>query len=174
MPTGSNLRSAGSCFCWPWSRLPSSLFFAARPPRNRARGSSHSPPVELRSCRVLAEARQSCPGSDYVSTFRGDGVAGRMSLPYSWRTTFQRFAATGSDRDVVACRGGPTFSAFGDDQLRRMPRWHAQFGIVAGVAQLFAVFFFPFFIWWAWIILASVLLVVRRAVASATVAQPAL
>jgi len=54
-----------------------------------------------------------------------------------------------------------------------LPRWYARLGVFVGVVQLFAFFFFPFFIWWAWIILTAVLLVVRRSLASATVAQPA-
>ena len=65
-------------------------------------------------CRVLAEPRQSWPESDYVSTFRGEGVGpdlaacgsdhvstfrgdecrSAMSLSCPRRTTFQRFATT--------------------------------------------------------------------------------
>jgi hypothetical protein len=55
-----------------------------------------------------------------------------------------------------------------------LPRWYGVAGIVAGVVQLFAYFFFPFFIWWAWIIVTSVLLVSRRSTVAASVAQPAL
>jgi hypothetical protein len=55
-----------------------------------------------------------------------------------------------------------------------LPRWYARLGILAGVVQLFGFFFFPFFVWWLWIIATSVLLVARRSPASVTVAQPAL
>jgi hypothetical protein len=55
-----------------------------------------------------------------------------------------------------------------------LPRWYARLGILAGVSQLFGFFFFPFFVWWLWIIVTSVLLVTRRSLASATIAQPAL
>lgn len=55
-----------------------------------------------------------------------------------------------------------------------LPRWYAVAGIVAGVVQLFGLFFFPFFVWWLWIAVTSVLLVRRRELAAATIPQPAL
>jgi hypothetical protein len=55
-----------------------------------------------------------------------------------------------------------------------LPRWFGIAGIAVGVVQLFGYFLFPFFVWWLWIIVASMLLVRRRAVAPATVPQPAL
>ena len=54
------------------------------------------------------------------------------------------------------------------------PRWYAQIGILAGVVQLFGFFFFPFFVWWLWIIVTSILLISRPSPAAAPVAQPAL
>ena len=47
--------------------------------------------------------------------FRVDGVSDGMSLLCPWWTTFQRFAAMGSDRDVVACRRGTKVSMFLSD-----------------------------------------------------------
>lgn len=55
-----------------------------------------------------------------------------------------------------------------------LPRWYAVAGIVAGVVQLFGLLFFPFFVWWLWIAVTSLLLVRRRELAAATVPQPAL
>lgn len=55
-----------------------------------------------------------------------------------------------------------------------LPRWYAWAGVAAGAVQLFGLFFFPFFIWWLWIAVTSVLLVTQRGVATATVAEPAL
>ena len=55
-----------------------------------------------------------------------------------------------------------------------LPRWYAQVGILAGVVQLFGFFFFPFFVWWLWIIVTSILLISRPSHAAARVAQPAL
>jgi hypothetical protein len=55
-----------------------------------------------------------------------------------------------------------------------LPRWYARLGIVAGVVQLFGFFFFPFFVWWLWIVGTSILLITRSTPAPARVAQPAL
>jgi hypothetical protein len=44
-----------------------------------------------------------------------------------------------------------------------LPRWFAIVGIVAGVSMLFGFFFFPFFAWWIWLVLASILLVRKPA-----------
>ena len=55
-----------------------------------------------------------------------------------------------------------------------LPRWYAQVGILAGVVQLFGFFFFPFFVWWLWIVVTSILLTRRPHPAAARVAQPAL
>jgi hypothetical protein len=40
-----------------------------------------------------------------------------------------------------------------------LPRWFAILGVVAGVSMLFGYYFFPFFAWWIWVVLASILLV---------------
>jgi hypothetical protein len=40
--------------------------------------------------------------------------------------------------------------------------------------QLFGFFFFPFVVWWLWIIVTSILLIRRPSPAPARVAQPAL
>lgn len=42
------------------------------------------------------------------------------------------------------------------------PRWFAWLGVLAGVVQLGAVFFFPIILYCLWILVASVLLTVRR------------
>lgn len=55
-----------------------------------------------------------------------------------------------------------------------LPRWYARLGFLTGVVQLFGFFFFPFLVWWLWIIATSVLLVWRRGAATAAAAQPAL
>jgi hypothetical protein len=39
-----------------------------------------------------------------------------------------------------------------------LPRWYARLGILTGLIQLFAYFFFPFFAWLIWIITTSLLL----------------
>jgi hypothetical protein len=54
------------------------------------------------------------------------------------------------------------------------PRWYGQIGILAGAVQLFGFFFFPFFVWWLWIVATSLLLVRRPNPVAAPVAQPAL
>src|SRR5947209_2047255 len=59
-------------------------------------------------------------------------------------------------------------------RTRVLPRWYARLGILAGVVQLFGFFFFPFFVWWLWIIVTSILLISRPSPAPARVAQPAL
>ena len=46
-----------------------------------------------------------------------------------------------------------------------LPRWFAILGLAAGASMLFGYLFFPFFAWWIWIVLASILLVRREAVA---------
>jgi hypothetical protein len=55
-----------------------------------------------------------------------------------------------------------------------LPRWYGRLGILAGIVQLFGFFFFPFVVWWLWIIVTSVLLARRPSPAPAGVAQPAL
>jgi len=55
-----------------------------------------------------------------------------------------------------------------------LPRWFARLGILVGVVQLFGFFFFPFFAWWLWIVVASVLLARRPGPVPASLAQPAL
>jgi magnesium-transporting ATPase (P-type) len=44
-----------------------------------------------------------------------------------------------------------------------LPKWFAWIGVVAGILQLFAIFFIPAFIFWGWVIVASLLLTWRRA-----------
>jgi hypothetical protein len=48
-----------------------------------------------------------------------------------------------------------------------LPRWFGRLGVVTGVVQLFGIFFFPFFAWWIWLALASLLLVQRPRTATA-------
>lgn len=55
-----------------------------------------------------------------------------------------------------------------------LPRWYGRIGILVGAVQLFGFFFFPFFVWWLWLIVTSILLVRRPASVPARVAQPAL
>jgi len=38
------------------------------------------------------------------------------------------------------------------------PRWFAWLGIIAGIVQLFAIVFFPVFVYWGWIVMAALLL----------------
>jgi hypothetical protein len=52
-----------------------------------------------------------------------------------------------------------------------LPRWFAWAGIVAGVICLFGIFFFPIFVYWLWILVASILLTLRPV--PAPVAAPA-
>ena len=54
-----------------------------------------------------------------------------------------------------------------------LPRWHARAGILVGIVQLFAYLLFPFFAWWAWLTVTSVLLTLRPRAATAAVPQPA-
>jgi hypothetical protein len=44
-----------------------------------------------------------------------------------------------------------------------LPKWFAWLGVAAGVLQLFAIFFIPAFIFWGWVLIASLLLFFRRA-----------
>lgn len=55
-----------------------------------------------------------------------------------------------------------------------LPRWYGRIGIVAGFVQLFGFFFFPFFVWWLWLAVTSILLVRRSSDVPSRVAQPAL
>ena len=55
-----------------------------------------------------------------------------------------------------------------------LPRWYGRLGILAGIVQLFGFFFFPFFVWWLWISVTSILLARQPQGAPAPVAQPAL
>lgn len=41
-----------------------------------------------------------------------------------------------------------------------MPRWFGWFGILAGLLQLLGFFFFPLFVFWLWVLIASVLLTI--------------
>ena len=42
-----------------------------------------------------------------------------------------------------------------------LPRWFAWVGVVVGIVNLAALFFFPAFLYWAWILLTSILLFSR-------------
>ena len=53
-----------------------------------------------------------------------------------------------------------------------LPRWFAWVGVVVGVICLFAIFFFPAFVYWAWILVASILLL-RRHWGASTATAPA-
>jgi hypothetical protein len=52
-----------------------------------------------------------------------------------------------------------------------LPRWFGWVGVVVGVICLLAIFFVPAFVYWAWILVGSLLLLRRRAGAS-TVPSP--
>ncbi len=54
-----------------------------------------------------------------------------------------------------------------------LPRWFTRAGLVVGVILLFAVFFLPAFVYWLWILVASILLTRGERVAAAPVPQPA-
>jgi hypothetical protein len=55
-----------------------------------------------------------------------------------------------------------------------LPRWFVRTGVVVGVLLLFAVFFIPAFIYWAWILATAVLLTrAPRAAIAPVVPQPA-
>jgi len=47
-----------------------------------------------------------------------------------------------------------------------LPKWFAWLGVLAGVLQLFAIFFIPVFIFWGWIVLVGLFLAFRRGAAS--------
>ena len=53
-----------------------------------------------------------------------------------------------------------------------LPRWFAWVGVVVGVICLFAIFFVPAFVYWAWILVASILLL-RRHEGASTATAPA-
>jgi hypothetical protein len=44
-----------------------------------------------------------------------------------------------------------------------LPRWLALVGFLVAAVLLFAVFFFPLFLWMAWILAVSVALILRTA-----------
>lgn len=48
-----------------------------------------------------------------------------------------------------------------------LPRWFGWFGVVVGIISLFAVLFFPIFVYWLWIAVAAILLVLRPAPSAA-------
>jgi hypothetical protein len=45
---------------------------------------------------------------------------------------------------------------------RLLPRWFAWVSLLVGLAQIFAVFFFPILLFWVWILVTSVLLTWSR------------
>ena len=44
-----------------------------------------------------------------------------------------------------------------------LPRWLGWLGILVGIIQLFAIFFFPVFLYWGWILVVAILLLLRPA-----------
>jgi hypothetical protein len=50
------------------------------------------------------------------------------------------------------------------------PRWYAWLGVLGGATQLAALWVFPFFAWWIWIGLTSILLMRRRQAEAVAVA----
>ena len=54
-----------------------------------------------------------------------------------------------------------------------LPKWFAWTGVLAGILQLFAIFFIPAFIFWGWVLVASLLLTWRPAVARTAAPPPA-
>jgi hypothetical protein len=54
-----------------------------------------------------------------------------------------------------------------------LPRWFSRTGIVVGLVLLFAVFFFPAFLYALWILAASILLAREPRVSAAPAPQPA-
>jgi hypothetical protein len=46
-------------------------------------------------------------------------------------------------------------------QTRTLPRWFGWFSVVIGIICLFAIFFFPIFIYWLWILIASIVMFLR-------------
>jgi hypothetical protein len=42
-----------------------------------------------------------------------------------------------------------------------LPRWFGWFGVLAGFVQLLGIFFFPLFVFWLWVLIASALLTLR-------------
>jgi hypothetical protein len=49
-------------------------------------------------------------------------------------------------------------------QTRTLPRWFGWFSVVVGVLCLFALFFFPIFLFWLWILIASIVMFLRPVV----------
>jgi hypothetical protein len=47
-----------------------------------------------------------------------------------------------------------------------LPRWFAWLAVLAGILQLFAIFFIPVFIFWGWIVLVALFLTFRRTAAA--------
>jgi hypothetical protein len=73
--------------------------------------------------RFLAETRQSCPGSDDVSTFRGEGRPSAMSLPCRSDnvSTFRGDERRGAMS--LPCPRPPTFQRFATTKLGRDRIW---------------------------------------------------
>ncbi len=95
------------------------------------------------------------------STFRLDPNTFRMladTAYFAWVAAVVVSSAVVWATSAVALRTGV------------LPRWYARVGILAGVVQLFGFFFFPFFVWWLWIIVTSILLISRPSPAPARVA----
>jgi hypothetical protein len=53
-----------------------------------------------------------------------------------------------------------------------LPRWFGWVGVVVGVICLFAIVFIPAFVYWAWILVVSLLFLRRQAGASTTAPSP--
>jgi hypothetical protein len=78
----------------------------------------------------------------------------------------------GSDAKIAVMIGAIVVWATSAAAAGALPRWFSRFGLVVGVILLFAVFFFPAFVYWLWIVVASVLLTRGERVAAAPVPQP--
>jgi hypothetical protein len=102
--------------------------------------------------------------ADHTSRFRLDPNTFRLFADmtyFAWVAAVAVSVVVVWGTSVVALRTGV------------LPRWYAQLGIAIGVAQLLGSFYFPFFVWWVWLVLTSVLLAARRSPARSVVAQPA-
>ena len=71
--------------------------------------------------------------------------------------TYQIFV-TGAGAALAALIFAFSAAAIG---YRLLPRWAGWFGIVAGIAAIFSIVFFPMLVWLLWIAIVSVLLFVR-------------
>ena len=66
----------------------------------------------------------------------------------------------------IRCRWATSAAAL---RTGLLPRWFAWLGILVGIIQLFAIFFFPAFVYWAWILVAAILLLSRPAASTRSI-----